>query len=322
MSDETRPQSSGWERPKNEKTPLEPEQSQSRGDKQEKQEDHKNEKKVPSEKVSKRNVLSAITFLAVLSFLLILFLKTVVTVPAGHRGVLLQFGAVKDVWGEGLHFKIPFVQSVVLLDVRVQKSSTDAAAASKDLQVVKSTVVLNFHVDPSRVADVYQNLGTDYASKVIDPAVQEAFKAITARYTAEELITMRQKVSEETKELLSDRLKPYGILVDGYNIVNFDFSEEFNKAVEAKLTAEQMALKAQRDLERIKIEAQQRIEQAKAEAEALRLQKDQLTPELLRLREIEVQKMAVQKWDGKLPNVTGGAVPFIDIPQNTQNPGK
>ncbi|CAM3473083.1 Prohibitin family protein [Hydrogenibacillus schlegelii] len=145
--------------------------------------------------------------------------------------------------------------------------------------------------------------------------MQEVFKAITARYTAEELITLRQKVSEETKALLAERLRPYGIVVDGYNIVNFDFSDEFNKAVEEKLTAEQKALKAQRDLERVKVEAQQKIEQAKAEAEALRIQREQITPELLRLREIEVQRMAVEKWDGKLPNVTGGAVPFLPLPE-------
>ncbi|MBT9282968.1 MAG: prohibitin family protein [Hydrogenibacillus schlegelii] len=261
----------------------------------------------------------AVRFLAVLIGIAAvaagLLALSVTTVPAGHKGVLLQFGAVRGVWDEGLHFKIPFAQNVVLMDVRVQKSETDAAASSKDLQVVKSTVVLNYHIDPDRAADVYQRLGVDFASKVVNPSVQEVFKAITARYTAEELITLRQKVSEETKALLAERLRPYGIVVDGYNIVNFDFSEEFNKAVEEKLTAEQKALKAQRDLERVKVEAQQKIEQAKAEAEALRIQREQITPELLRLREIEVQRMAVEKWDGKLPNVTGGAVPFLPLPE-------
>ncbi|MBE3596622.1 MAG: prohibitin family protein [Hydrogenibacillus sp.] len=251
----------------------------------------------------------------VLAVFVILLLSSITTVPAGYKGVLLQFGAVRGSWEEGLHFRIPLAQRVVLMDVRVQKSETDAAASSKDLQVVKSAVVLNFHIDPARAAEVYQRIGTDYAAKVVNPSVQEVFKAITARYTAEELITLRQKVSEETKTLLAERLMPYGIIVDGYNIVNFDFSEEFNKAVEEKLTAEQKALKAKRDLERIKVEAEQKIEQAKAEAEALRIQREQITPELLRLREIEVQRAAIDKWDGKLPNVTGGTIPFIQIPQ-------
>lgn len=250
-------------------------------------------------------------------FVIILFLGPLspwVIIPAGHRGVVLQLGAVSGIVGEGFHFRIPVVQKFELFNVQVQKAETDAAAASKDLQTISSKIALNYHVDPETVARVFQEIGTAYETKVIDPAVQEAVKAITAKYTAEELITKRQKVALEIQDLLTSRLRKSDILVDAFSIVNFEFSNEFNRAIESKQTAEQLALKAQRELQRIKIEAEQKVTQAKAEAEALRIQKSEVTPELVRLREIEVQKQAVEKWDGKLPQVTGnGAVPFINV---------
>ncbi|MFZ5641131.1 MAG: prohibitin family protein [Bacillota bacterium] len=240
-------------------------------------------------------------------------LRPWVIVPAGHRGVVLQLGAVSGIMGEGFHFRLPVIQKVIAFNVQVQKAETDAAAASKDLQTISSKIALNYHVDPATVSRVFQNIGEAYEKKVIDPAVQEAVKAITARYTAEELITKRQQVALEIQDLLTGRLRKSDIVVDAFSIVNFEFSNEFNKAIESKQTAEQMALKAQRDLQRIKIEAEQKIAAAKAEAEALRIQKAEVTPELVRLREIEVQKQAVEKWDGKMPQVTGGATPFINV---------
>lgn len=253
-------------------------------------------------------------------FVIILFLGPLspwVIVPAGHRGVVLQLGAVSGIVGEGFHFRVPVVQKFELFNVQIQKAETDAAAASKDLQTISSKIALNYHVDPETVARVFQEIGMAYETKVIDPAVQEAVKAITAKYTAEELITKRQKVALEIQDLLTSRLRKSDIIVDAFSIVNFEFSNEFNRAIESKQTAEQLALKAQRDLQRIKIEAEQKVTQAKAEAEALRIQKSEVTPELVRLREIEVQKQAVEKWDGKLPQVTGnGAVPFINVGNN------
>lgn len=240
-------------------------------------------------------------------------LRPWVIVPAGNRGVVLQLGAVSGILGEGFHFRVPVMQKIVTFNVQVQKNETDAAAASKDLQTISSKIALNYHVDPKTVSRIFQNIGMGFEAKVIDPAVQEAVKAIIARYTAEELITKRQQVALEIQELLTSRLRKSDIIVDAFSVVNFDFSDEFNKAIEAKQTAEQMALKAQRDLQRIKIEAEQKVTGAKAEAEALRIQKAEVTPELVRLREIEVQKQAVEKWDGKMPQVTGGATPFINV---------
>jgi regulator of protease activity HflC (stomatin/prohibitin superfamily) len=151
-----------------------------------------------------------------------------------------------------------------------------------------------------------------YKERIIDPAVQEVVKAVTAKYTAVELITQREKVRTEIKDLLRQRLVGYNIGVDDFSIINFKFSQQFTQAIESKQTAEQFALKAQRDLERIKIEAEQKVTQAKAEAEALRLQKANITQELVSLRQIEASMKAIEKWDGHLPKVTGGAIPFID----------
>jgi regulator of protease activity HflC (stomatin/prohibitin superfamily) len=228
--------------------------------------------------------------------------------------VLLHFGAVRGALGEGLHLKLPLVQRVALVDVRIQKSETDASAASKDLQTVKAKIAVNYHAAPEEAAKLYAQVGTNYAQTLVDPAVQECVKAVTAQHTAEELITKRQEVSSKIQNVLAEKLRPYGIVVDAFNIVDFDFSQKFNEAVEEKLAAEQRALKAKYDLERAKTEAEQKLTQARAEAEALKIQREQVTPELLRLREIEVQKMAVEKWDGRLPSVTGGGVPFVQLP--------
>lgn len=253
--------------------------------------------------------------IVVLVLAILIVLNPVVMIGAGERGVVLNFGAVQPlVLGEGLHFRMPLVQSVVKMDVRVQKEVADAAAASKDLQDTRSTVALNYHPQPDRVNEIFQKIGNGYGERVIDPAIQEVVKAVTARYTAVELITLREQVRKEIRDMLRERLLPYAIVVDDLAIVNFSFSQQFSQAIEAKQTAEQMALKAQRDLERIKVEAEQKVAQAQAEAEALRLQKQEVTPELVRLREIEVNSKAIDKWDGHLPTVTGGAMPLVNLP--------
>jgi regulator of protease activity HflC (stomatin/prohibitin superfamily) len=247
--------------------------------------------------------------------LIFVFSRPWVQVGAGERGVVLNFGAVQDnVIGEGLHFRIPVVQTVALMDVKVQKSLTNAAASSSDLQEVSSEVALNYHIIPDKANVVYQTIGLNFKERIIDPAVQEVVKAVTARYTAEELITKRPAVSEAMRANLSERLLEHNIAVDAFSIVGFSFSKIFMEAIESKQTAEQLALKARRDLERIKIEAEQKITAATAEAESLRLQRANISPDLIELRRIEANLKAIDKWNGILPQVTGGgAVPFIGI---------
>lgn len=252
--------------------------------------------------------------IAIIALVVIFIMNPLIIIGAGERGVVLNFGAVQpQVLEEGLHIRIPIYQKIVKVDVRVQKEQTEAAAASKDLQDTHSTVALNFNIIPDKAPLVFQQIGGAYRERVIDPTIQEVVKAITARYTAVELITQREKVRAEIREMLKERLLVYNIAVVDFSIVNFKFSPQFTQAIENKQTAEQMALKAQRDLDRIKIEAQQKITSAQAEAESLRLQKQNVSTELIQLRAIEASLAAIQKWDGHLPNVTGGgAIPFID----------
>lgn len=247
--------------------------------------------------------------------LVFLFFRPWVQIGAGERGVLLNFGAVQDtVMNEGLHFRMPIKQTVAIMDVKVQKAVTDAAAASSDLQDVTSSVALNYHVIPDKANVVYQTIGVQFKERIIDPAIQEVMKAVTAQYTAEELITKRPAVSEAMRAALAERLLAYNIAVDTFSIVSFSFSKVFTEAIEAKQTAEQLALKSKRDLERIKIEAEQKITAAKAEAESLRLQRANISPDLIELRKIEANLKAIEKWNGILPQVTGGgAVPFIGV---------
>jgi len=249
--------------------------------------------------------------------IVILSFFSIYTIGAGERGVLLTFGKPNmDARGEGLHFKLPFAQTIKKFEVKTQKIETDADSASRDLQDVQTRIALNFHLMPESTPRLYQEVGFAYRERVIDPAIQESVKSVTAQFTAEELITRRPEVRRGIQESLEERLARYYVVVDDFNIVNFQFSEEFDKAIEEKVTAEQKKLKAERDLERIKIEKEQTITQAQAEAEALRLQKQEITPDLVKLRQIEVQRTAIEKWNGELPMVTGGSIPFIDLTGN------
>lgn len=242
------------------------------------------------------------TFLMILAAIAVLItgFSSFTVVPAGHTGVVSRFGAVQEgVLTEGLHLKIPFVESVTTIDNRVNVVETSFTAASKDLQTVTGAVSVNYRISPDSSANVYRNFGLSVESTLVVPAVPECIKAVTARYSAEELITMRQTVSDEIKESIDEKIRPYGLYVEVFNITDFSFSEEFNAAIEAKQTAQQNALKAEQDLQRVKIEAEQEIEQAKAEAESYRLKNEQLTDMILLSDWIE-------KWDGHLPTVTGG----------------
>lgn len=263
-------------------------------------------------------VAKVVKYIAIFIAALILlsWLNPFVVINAGHRGVITTFGKVNQiVLEEGLHFRIPIMQQVKEINVQIQKGEGDGDAASRDLQQVHAKIALNFHLIPSRVAETYQLIGdlNSVGDRIIIPAVQEATKATTAKYTAEELISKRPEVRDQISQFMRDRLLRHGIQIDEFSIVNFRFSESFNQAIEAKTTAEQLKLKAEKDLERIRVEAEQKIASAKAEAESLRLQKQEITPDLLKLREIENQRVALEKWDGHLPQVTGGSIPLVNL---------
>lgn len=240
-------------------------------------------------------------------------------VPAGYRGVVLRFGApTGTIKEEGLYMVTPFINSVELMLVQVVAFDAVAEAASRDLQDVKTKVTLNYSLDPAQVVTIYQRLRHDYEFRIIKPAIQEAVKASTARFTAEELITRRPEVRDSIQQNLTQRLDRFGILTQAMSITDFAFSKSFNEAIEAKVTATQQVLKAERDLQRVRLEAQQQIEQARAQAEALRIQKQNVTPELVELRRIEAQFRAVDKWDGHMPTYVAGPVPILDVFKGTQ----
>jgi regulator of protease activity HflC (stomatin/prohibitin superfamily) len=243
-------------------------------------------------------------------------LNPFVVINAGNRGVITNFGKVDPVvLGEGLHVRIPIMQAIHEINVQIQKGEGDGDSASKDMQQVHIKIALNYHLLPERVSETYQAIGnlSTVGDRIIVPAVQEAVKATTAKYTAEELISKRSEVRDLISATLKERMTRHGIAIDEFSIVNFAFSPSFNQAIEAKTTAEQLKLKAERDLQRIEVEAKQKVASAKAEAESLSLQRQQVTPEMIRLREVENQRYALEKWDGHLPNVTGGTIPFINV---------
>lgn len=235
-------------------------------------------------------------------------------VPYGTVGVTKTAGKLGAVTlSEGFHFKWPVVESVIKVNVQVQKAEAKATAVSKDIQPVNTDVTVNYSVNKASANALLQNVGTSYEATVISPALQEIIKAVTAKYSAEELVSKRDIVSTEISEGLSKRMLPYGLTINAINIVDFKFSDAFNASIEAKQVAAQNAMKAKNDLSRVQIEAEQKVAQAKAEAESLRLKKQEITQELIDLKKVEIQEKAVEKWDGHLPNITGGVTPFIDV---------
>lgn len=244
---------------------------------------------------------------------LIIAASSTYIVPEGYRGIEFKFGKIEEISNEGLNFKMPLVSKVSNVDVRTQLSTEQGSASTKDLQSVTTQISVNYHLDSTKVGEIYKNTGLDVDAKIITPRVQEILKASTAQFTAEELISKREDIKQKIVNTLTNELKKYHIIVDGISITDFKFSKTFSDAIEAKSTAEQLKLKADRDLDRIKVEAEQKIASARAEAESLRLQKENVTENLIKLRQIEMNQKAIEKWDGRLPNVNGGVLPFINV---------
>lgn len=238
----------------------------------------------------------------------ILLLMSIFTIPAGSVGVITRWGAVNRVVYPGLGAKWPIAEGLVKMDVRTLKDEVSAAAASKDLQVVTSTVAVNYHLDGQYAVDVYQNIGKNYKDVVIAPAIQNIFKATTAKYTAEELITNREMVRIQAENDLTKQLAVYHVVVENFNIVNFDFSPEFNAAIEKKVTQQQEVETAKQRLEQAKVDAQASVAEAtgKAESQAALRDAGALTPEYL-------QYLFLSKWNGVLPTVMGGTSSFVDV---------
>lgn len=263
-----------------------------------------------------------LTIAAVIIVILAIVISSgVKTISSGTVGVVSVFGAVRDEpLYKGLHTVAPFVTTVVRMNTKTQKVESTSAAASRDLQTISTTIVVNYHVTESVAPKLYATVGMDYENVIIVPAIQEAVKAVTAQYSAEELITKRQIVSESISEKLASKIGSYGLVIEIFNITNLDFSDAFNAAIEAKQTAQQDALKAEQDLSRIRIEAEQTVVNAQAVADATKAQAEaeayaiEIIQEQLAQSAAYLEYQKIQKWDGQLPQVMGDSTnPIIDL---------
>ena len=266
----------------------------------------------------------------VVVFAVIFLSSSFVVIPAGHTGVALTFGKVEDnVLQEGLHFKVPFVQKIVVVDNRIVKLDVNTEAFSKDLQTINTVVAVNYHVGKESSQTVYKNVGMGFEDVLITPAVNEVLKAVTAKYTAVELVSSRAEVSMLLDEGLNEKLNNYGIFINELNIINWDFSEEYINAVEAKQVAEQNLIKTRTEQEQALViantEAQKRVIAAEAEANEIKVlaeanaESNRILTESI--SELLIKYQTVAKWDGKLPTVMAGSDNMlIDIPLTAEQP--
>src|SRR5919198_4533603 len=272
---------------------------------------------------NKLKILAGIVTFIVIA---VLMSESVVIVQAGHRGVVLYVGAVENkVLGEGLHFIIPFAEQVIQLEVRTLKFQADASAASNDLQEVASVIALNYHIDPSKANVVYQQLGADYADRIIAPTIQESVKGSVAKFNAEQLITNRETAKATIAQAISRTLSARNILVETVFITDFKFSGAFASQIEQKVVAFQKYLTEQNNLRAVQVVANQTVVQAQAqarsnvakaegEAQAIKVITDQLRQDPQYL-----QWQSINRWNGQMPYSLGsGGFPFFQLPTQQQ----
>ena len=266
-------------------------------------------------------VIAAVIVLIVIA---VVASSSVKIVDAGNRGILTHWNAVdltNPPLDEGIHFVIPFQDDVIQMEVRTLKYDTSTRSASQDLQTVQTTVTVNYHPDTEKVHFLYKEIGLSYENRVIQPAIDETVKQVSANYNAEELITKRPLVKADIENAIRDRLNQFYIETEVISITDFEFSPLFAKAIESKVEAEQKAQKAENDLIRIEVEARQleaqavglaaaNVAEAQGEAEAIGIINDALSN-----NPFYIEWLKTQAWDGKLPLVVGeGGTPFISIP--------
>jgi regulator of protease activity HflC (stomatin/prohibitin superfamily) len=252
---------------------------------------------------------------------------TFTIIPAGHRGVVLFWGSVeRRIMGEGLNFKVPIAESVIKVDVKVQPHPfKEIDASSREYQMVKMTGMMNFHIDPTYVNDLYQKVGLDFADKVIDPAFNDFVKEVVPTYPIGEILPKREEIRKRAMAKLGDNLSRYHIIVDDIYFANIQFSPEYAGAIEAKQVAQQQVETQKQVLAQREVEAQQKVATAKGEAESILVVAEgqaKANDALSRsISPILVQYKSVEKWNGLLPQVSGGAVPFIDLGKKGTLPG-
>ena len=268
-----------------------------------------------------------IGILILLFGVIIVLWGTFVIIPAGHRGVCLWWGSVeKRIMGEGLNFKVPIAETVIKVDVKVQPHPfKQIDASSKEYQMVKMMGMMNFHIDPAFVNDLYQKVGLDFADKVIDPAFNDFVKEVVPTYPIGEILPKREEIRQRARTKLGDNLERYHIIVDDIYFASIQFSPGYEGAIEAKQVAQQQVETQKQVLGQREIEAQQKVATAKGEAESILVVatgQAKANEAISRsITPILVQYKSIEKWNGILPQVSGGAVPFVDLRKMGGLPG-
>lgn len=246
------------------------------------------------------NIPKIVTFSVIGLFIIITLFSSFTTVKSGEVGLKVKFGKIVDTSiSEGINFKIPYIEKIVRVNIKVQKVELDTESSSKDLQTITTKLAVNYKVDGTKASNLYKTVGDSYEETILIPAIQESIKAVMSEYTAEQTITMRNEVSDKCLEEIESKVEKYGINIAEFNIIDLDFSEAYNQAIEEKQVAEQKVLTAQQELEKTKIEAEKKIVEAEATNKANELLKQNVTDEVL-------MKQFIEKWDGKLPETYAG----------------
>ena len=233
-------------------------------------------------------------------FLIITLFCSFTTVKSGQVGLKVRFGKIVDTsLNEGINLKIPYIEKIVKVNIKVQKVELDTESSSKDLQTITTKLAVNYRVESKKATSLYKTVGNNYKDTVLIPAIQESIKAVISQYTAEQTITIRNEVSDKCLDEIQNKVEKYGIIIDDFNIIDLDFSQAYNQAIEEKQVAEQKVLTAQQELEKAKIEAEKKVVEAEATKKTNELLKQTLTDEV-------IAKQFIEKWDGKLPETYAG----------------
>ncbi|PIS47932.1 MAG: HflC protein [Elusimicrobia bacterium CG08_land_8_20_14_0_20_51_18] len=263
--------------------------------------------------VDKKVVMSSVLGFGAVILAVIFFFSSFFIVSPGTVAVKTRLGQIVNSYGEGFHFKIPLIENVIKFSIQIQRADIKTQSFSKDLQTMDVRLVVNHRIQQGTVVSIYRNMGPYYVNTVVDPVVQEVFKSISAKYSAEKIIGERNALVEEVNAEVKTRLMKNEIIVTDLSVVDLDFTDQFLKAVEDKQIAEQQAKMSEKLVEKAKRDAEQVIAKARAEAESLKMQRDAVTAQLIELRKVEAQIKAIEKWNGVLPTYVGGSTPFISL---------
>lgn len=240
------------------------------------------------EKIGKTILISVIVIFAIITMF-----SSFKTIKSGEVGLKVRFGKIVNTkLNEGFNFKIPYIEKIVKVNIKVQKAEFMAESSTKDMQIINTTVAVNYRVDSAKADDLYKQVGNNYQEVVLQPAILESIKSAIAKYNAEEITTKRAEVSVECLHAIQEKAEKYGIIIEDFNLTNFSFSQAYTSAIEAKKVAEQ-------NLEKAKLESEKKVIEAEATKKANELLKQTLTDEV-------IAKQFIEKWDGKLPETYAG----------------